>query len=175
MGTQESETRDDETRAGWLPIEQYIETIPHSTIHAAFYFTDEAGRPFGMRSSFRPDNWQFPGGDMDHGDVSPFAAAVRELAEETGMEFGGEPALLATLFRGPEPAWPGYARIGFLFDGGVLTEAQLAGIRLDPGEHDEWAVSPVEQWRTKASRVFVTCLAAAEQARATGRAAFLTA
>lgn len=171
---QESEAGGNVMKEGWLPIEQYIQTIPHATVHAAFYFTDEAGRPLGMRSSHRPDNWQFPGGDMDHGDVSPFAAAVRELAEETGIEFSGEPTLLATLFRGPKPDWPGYARIGFLFDGGVLTETQLAAIRLDPGEHVEWAVAPVEVWRTKASRVFVACVEAAGRARLTGRAEFLT-
>jgi len=170
-----SATRGDESPAEWLPIEQYIQTIPHATINAAFYFTDEAGQPFGMKSSYRQDHWQLPGGDMEHGDASPFAAAVRELAEETGLEFGGEPVLLAAAYRAPDPSWPGYLRIGFLFDGGVLTAEQLAAVRLDPAEHSDWAVLPASAWRTTASPLVAACIEAAGQARATGRAEFLTA
>lgn len=36
----------------------------------------------------------------------------------------------------PEPFWPGHRKVGFVFDGGRLTVGQLAGIRLDPEEHD---------------------------------------
>lgn len=111
---------------------------------------------------------------MDHGDASPFAAAVRELAEETGLGFAGEPALLGTLFRSQEPGWPGYSKIGFLFDGGTLSAEQLAAVRLDPREHSEWAVLPASAWRTTAQPLFVAGIEAAERARATGRAAFLT-
>jgi len=173
-GSELSATRGDGAPAGWLPIEQYIQTLPHATVNAAFYFTDEAGRLFGMKSSHRPDYWQLPGGDMDHGDASPFAAAVRELAEETGLRFSGEPALLATLFRGPEPGWPGYSKVGFLFDGGTLRAEQLAAVRLDPGEHSQWAVFSGPAWRATASPLLVACAEAAARARATGRAEFLT-
>ncbi|OLE22061.1 MAG: hypothetical protein AUG49_20300 [Catenulispora sp. 13_1_20CM_3_70_7] len=158
----------EELPEGWLPIEQYIQTIPHATIYACFYFTDTAGNPFGLRSTVRPDLWQWPGGDMEHGDASPFATAVRELREETGLAFDGPSILLISTFHGPEPTWPGYAKVGFCFDGGVLTADQLERIRLDPQEHSEWRIAPIQEWRTLAMPRLAARIDLADRARRTG-------
>lgn len=162
----------DELPEGWVPVEEYIQTIPHATMYACFYFTDEAGNAFGLRSSRAP-MWQFPGGDMEHGDVSPFATAVRELKEETGLSYDWPPTLLISMFHKPEPAWPGYAKVGFCFDGGVLAPDQLDQIRLDPLEHAEWQVASIEEWRKLATPRFAARIEAADRARRTGQTAYI--
>ncbi|MFE6974322.1 NUDIX domain-containing protein [Streptomyces sp. NPDC057682] len=87
--------------------------------------------------------WQFPGGNLDH-DESPRTAAVTETAEETGLARTSD-RLLAVRFLPPEPSWPA-TKHGYVFDGGKLTTAELAAIRLDPAEDTEWAARTPTQW-----------------------------
>ncbi|GAA2148708.1 NUDIX hydrolase [Actinomadura napierensis] len=156
----------------WLPPEQYVQTLPNATMYAALYFTDETGNPLALRSAAKAEAWQLPGGNVEHGDGTPFATAVRECREETGLEFQGPPRLLLTHFLAPQSGWP-CAKIGFVFDGGVLTQAELGQIVLDPGEHVSWQVQSLESWqRTMSTRLF-TRVRALSEARRTGTATFL--
>lgn len=156
----------------WLPPEQYIRTLPNATMYAALYFTDRAGNPFALRSAYNVERWQFPGGNVEHCDASPFAAAVRECREETGIRFQGRPVLLLTHFLPPERRWPS-ARIGFVFDGGILTPDVLDRIVLDPEEHSEWLVQSLAEWETTMSRRLFARVTALSEARRTRSAAFL--
>ncbi|MCQ8193191.1 NUDIX domain-containing protein [Streptomyces rugosispiralis] len=77
----------------------------------------------------------------------PLGTARREAAEETGLELGqGQPRLLLTHYLLPGTRWP-LGKIGFVFDGGRLSSGQLRRVRLDPAEHDLWAVHDLAQWR----------------------------
>lgn len=154
----------------WLPVEEYVQTLPNATMYAALFFTDCNGNPFALRSSQKVEAWQMPGGNVDHGDATPFETAVRECREEIGIEFTGTPALLLTHFLGPGSGWP-CAKIGFVFDGGVLTPAELDQIVLDPAEHSGWLIQPLHEWQKTMSTRLFTRVAALAEARRTRRAA----
>lgn len=131
--------------AAWLPPAEYVKTIAPATSYACLYFTDTAGRPVQLRATYANRMWQWPGGNMDPGET-PWQCAVRECLEETGMVFEGEPKLLGTRFvphRGE--AWPAN-HIGFVFDGGTLTDEQIESVVLDPEEHDDIQVHTMEEW-----------------------------
>ncbi|MER7758135.1 NUDIX domain-containing protein [Streptomyces sp. NPDC097619] len=158
--------------SNWLPPEQYVETIARATSYACLYFTDPEGRPVQLRAVYGAERWQWPGGNMDPGE-SPWQCAVRECAEETGIRFEGEPRLLASVFLADRGrSWPAN-HIGFIFDGGVLTRERIAGIVLDPAEHDAVAVHSVEEWRRLMSPVTFARLEAVEAARRAGTASYL--
>ncbi|WP_207400891.1 NUDIX domain-containing protein [Actinomadura roseirufa] len=156
----------------WLPPEEYIRTLPNATMYAALYFTDTDGDPLALRSAYSVETWQFPGGNVEHGDPTPFATAVRECREETGIDVVRPPRLLLTHYIPPRPAWP-CAKIGFIFDGGALTAAELDGIVLDPSEHTGWLVRPLSVWRTVMSPRLFARVTALHEARVSGSAGFL--
>ncbi|MFT9480480.1 NUDIX domain-containing protein [Streptomyces sp. 11-1-2] len=125
---------------------EYVQTVPHHTVYGCLYIRDEHDRPVQLRSVYGDRLWQFPGGNTDAGE-DPLETARREAAEETGLELGqGQPRLLLTHYRPPGPRWP-LGKIGFVFDGGRLSSEQLRRIRLDPAEHDLWAVHDLAEWR----------------------------
>ncbi|MER6849873.1 hypothetical protein AB0A81_10265 [Streptomyces flaveolus] len=85
--------------------------------------------------------------------------------EETGLELGPDaPRLLLTHFVHAGPSMP-LNKVGLVFDGGQLTADQLDRIRLDPAEHDMWAVHDLATWQElMATRAFAR-LDAVERAR----------
>ncbi|SEG87294.1 ASC-1 homology (ASCH) domain-containing protein [Actinacidiphila yanglinensis] len=124
----------------------YVWTVRQHTAYGCLYVRDEHDRPVQLRSVYGSRQWQFPGGNTDTGE-DPLGTARREAVEETGLALGlGRPRLLLTHYLHPGPEWP-VGKIGFVFDGGTLTAEQLARIRLDPGEHDLWAVHTLAEWR----------------------------
>ena len=54
---------------------------------------DSAGRVLLIRHSYGSGNWMLPGGGIARREL-PLAAALRELAEETGLELAGPRCLL---------------------------------------------------------------------------------
>ncbi|MEU2079191.1 NUDIX domain-containing protein [Streptomyces sp. NPDC057020] len=156
----------------WLPPVEYVATLPRATAYACLYFTDTRGRPFQLRASYDTELWQWPGGNMDPGET-PWETAVRECHEETGIVFTGEPRLLGTHFvtdRGED--WPAN-HIGFVFDGGELTDEQIAGVVLDPEEHSEYRLSTLDEWEREMEPREFARLAGTDRARRTGTPFYL--
>ncbi|WP_329570914.1 NUDIX hydrolase [Kitasatospora sp. NBC_01266] len=155
-----------------LPLADHLRTLPHGVLFAAVHFTDADGNPLLLKSVYDPEVWQFAGGNLEFGD-DPWQAARREVLEETGLTLPEHPVppLLALLFVGPSGGWP--FKIGVVFDGGPLDAAQLAGLRLDPAEHTEFAVRPLAAWRQELRPARLALVEAVAEARRTGRAAYL--
>ncbi|MEU3730122.1 NUDIX domain-containing protein [Streptomyces sp. NPDC033538] len=152
-------------RAMPMTAEDYAQTVPHHTVYGCLYIRDEHDRPIQLRSVYGSRLWQFPGGNLDALGEDPLQTARREAVEETGLELGlGTPKLLLTHFLHAGPRLP-LNKVGFVFDGGRLSADQLDRIRLDPAEHDMWAVHDLATWQElMAPRAFAR-LDAVEQAR----------
>lgn len=130
----------------WIPPQQFARQLPPANLYSWLYFTNAEGWPLAMLAAHRELGWQMPGGLYDHGDQEPFATAVRETREETGIRFTGDPVFLGLQISPPgRHSWP-YLKIGVCFDGGILTPDQVDAIRLDPDEHSEFRVLPLEDW-----------------------------
>ncbi|MGW0791329.1 NUDIX domain-containing protein [Streptomyces sp. NPDC002911] len=126
---------------------QYAQTVPHHTVYGCLYVRDEHDRPVQLRSVYGSRLWQLPGGNLDAQGEDPLQTARREAVEETGLELGLDtPRLLLTHFLHAGPRMP-LNKVGLIFDGGRLTADQLRRIRLDPAEHDMWAVYGLTDWR----------------------------
>jgi 8-oxo-dGTP diphosphatase len=155
----------------WLPTEEYAETVMKATGFACVFFTDEHDRPVQLHavySDFHP--WQWPGGTMENGE-RPWRTAVRECMEETGIAVHGPTPLLASVFGLPGSQWP-YSSVGFVFDGGRLTDRQLQGIVLDPEEHDDVRALSLPEWQPIMPARDFARLEAVVRARRTGTTAY---
>ncbi|MFD7873479.1 methyltransferase domain-containing protein [Streptomyces sp. NPDC059766] len=148
-----------------MPPSQYVQTVPHHTVYGCLYVRDEHDRPVQLRSVYGSRHWQFPGGNLDTRSEDPLQTARRETVEETGLELALEtPRLLLTHFLHAGPRMP-LNKVGFIFDGGRLSADQLRRIRLDPAEHDMWAVHDLPAWRQLMAPSAFTRLDAVERAR----------
>lgn len=112
------------------------------------------------------DRWSIPGGVVE-ADESPRDGCVREVREELGLDLPiGR--LIAVDYTSADAR--GDDSLQFLFDGGVLDDAQIASIRLPPEELAAFRFAP----RTEAlellgdgklARRMPACLAAYDAGR----------
>ncbi|MGW0860607.1 GNAT family N-acetyltransferase, partial [Streptomyces sp. NPDC002690] len=155
-----------------LSTAQFAETVMRATGFAGLYFTDEDGNPLQLHAVYSASHpWQVPGGTMDPGE-RPWGTAVRECREETAIVVDGPPRrLLAAVYGLPGAQWP-YSTFGCVFDGGSLTRAQIEAVVLDPAEHDEVRVLPLEEWRDIMPDGDYRRLLAIDEARRSGGTAY---
>ncbi|WP_407562796.1 NUDIX hydrolase [Streptomyces sp. 184] len=130
--------------AAALDPSSYLAVRPRVLVGAGALVRDGAGRLLLVRAGYRDDGrWQLPGGgvDSDLGET-PRPAARRELREETGLD---RPLgrLLAVDFASRRPA---PALVVYVYDGGVLGAADLAGIRVDGTEIVDWRLAAPDEF-----------------------------
>jgi 8-oxo-dGTP pyrophosphatase MutT (NUDIX family) len=96
---------------------------------AGVLFRNEQGRVLLLKTSYKP-NLEVPGGAVEL-DEAPWETAAREVKEELGWD---QPPgdLLVVDYVLPQDSRP--EGVVFLFDGGRLSESDLAGLVLGDGE-----------------------------------------
>ncbi|MEU6534652.1 NUDIX hydrolase [Streptomyces sp. NPDC047000] len=116
----------------------YLAGLPRVLVGAAALFRDAEGRVLLVEPNYR-EGWGLPGGTVESDDgETPRQGARRETAEEIGLD--------VTLGRLLAVDWVhGAGRpplVAYLYDGGVLTDSDLAAIRLQEEELLSWRMVP---------------------------------
>jgi ADP-ribose pyrophosphatase YjhB (NUDIX family) len=133
--------------------------LPGKHVAAGVLFRDRVNRVLLVEPTYKP-NWEIPGGVVE-ADEAPWAAASRELAEELGWDRPVGRLLVVDHVRqqGPRPE-----RMRFLFDGGVLDEADLVGTVFPDGEIRSAGFHTVAEARGKVEPLLADRIAAALEA-----------
>jgi 8-oxo-dGTP pyrophosphatase MutT (NUDIX family) len=113
----------------------------HNTILSAAgaLIRDERGRILLLEPTYK-DHWEIPGGIIEVGET-PSQGCARELTEELGLV--RTPGALLVVDWAPHPTQGD--RVLFVFDGGTLTVAEIAAIRLQAEELEAYAFLPPEE------------------------------
>lgn len=147
---------------------EYTATLPRKRMGAAVLFTDEAGRTLIVEPTYK-SYWEIPGGAVD-ADESPRATACREVKEELSLD-RAPGRLLVVDWVPPRPDRTEGLMI--VFDGGVLTPGELAGIQVPAEELRGWALCDEEQQQARLSPLLARRAVAAVEARRTEQVAYL--
>jgi ADP-ribose pyrophosphatase YjhB (NUDIX family) len=111
------------------PIEEYVAGLARKRMAAGVLFRSPDGRVLLVEPSYKP-NWELPGGAVDANEP-PWTAATRELTEELGVRRPVGRLLVVDYVRTQAERPEG---VIFVFDGGILTEPDLADFLFADGE-----------------------------------------
>ncbi|MBA8795506.1 8-oxo-dGTP pyrophosphatase MutT (NUDIX family) [Friedmanniella endophytica] len=103
--------------------------LPRKRLIAHVLYRDADGRVLLCQTRFKTD-WELPGGIVEPFEA-PRLGAAREVREELGVDLPIGP-LLAVDWMPPYLGWDDALEL--IFDGGLVTEADLAGFTLQPSE-----------------------------------------
>lgn len=111
----------------------YYESLPKKRMGAGCLFFNEKNEVLLVKPNYKP-GWEIPGGVVENNE-SPKQCCQREVLEEIGLnrEIG---RLLALDYNSPND--PKTESLMFVFDGGVLSEADIAAIHLPANELSEF-------------------------------------
>src|SRR5438477_3550893 len=117
------------------PLEARLDDgmLPAIPASAGALIFDRKGRLLIVKPTYK-SGWTIPGGVMEADGETPWEACRREVAEECGLQAGAG-RLVCMDFRRPRPGKPGGIR--YLFDCGAFSDADLAGIVVQPEEISE--------------------------------------
>ncbi|MEU0331776.1 NUDIX hydrolase [Streptomyces sp. NPDC006193] len=119
----------------------YIASLPRVLAGAAALFRDAEGRVLLVEPNYR-EGWALPGGTVESDDgETPRQGARRETLEEIGLDRELGRLLAVDWVRGDGRP----PLVAYLYDGGVLTEADLKAIRLQEEELLSWRLVAPEE------------------------------
>ena len=107
--------------------------VAQPRVAAGVLIFDETGRVLLVNPTYKP-RWEIPGGYVHPGET-PSDGATRELKEELGITPPVGRLLVADWAPHPSEG----DKLLFVFDGGIITEADRAQITPDGVEIDEYA------------------------------------
>ena len=116
---------------------EYQLSLPKKRVSAGCLFFDKSQRLLIVKPTYK-EGWEIPGGAVNANE-SPLAACIREVAEELGLE--RRPLrLLSVDFTGETKQRT--ESLSFIFDGGVLSDEEIAAILLPEKELSEYRCLP---------------------------------
>jgi 8-oxo-dGTP pyrophosphatase MutT (NUDIX family) len=118
----------------------YLAGLPKKRMGAAVIFQNQEGKALIVNPTYK-DHWLFVGGTVDEGE-SPRTACIREVKEETGIILE-KVRLICVEYRNI----PEGESVQFVFDGGILTEQQIANINLQQEELSEFKFVDIDEAR----------------------------
>jgi 8-oxo-dGTP diphosphatase len=143
-------------------------TQPRKRVSADVILRDGTGRILLVDPRYKPD-WDLPGG-MAEANEPPHQAVRRELKEELGLELHvGE--LLCVDWVSPHGPWDDL--LAFVFDGGELSDQQIADLSPVDGELSAFEFCTEEQVRRRLRPYVWQRVALALDALNTGRIRYL--
>ena len=143
-------------------------TQPRKRVGADVLIRDQQGRILLVDPKYKPD-WDLPGG-MSEANESPAETVHRELKEELGLEHHAG-RLLCIDWVSPHGPWDD--SLMFIFDGGSLTEEQIAALKLLDGELRAYEFCTLESAATRLRPYIWRRLAEALQALGTDAVRYL--
>ena len=112
-----------------LPPDQYVASLARKRMAATAFFRDDQGRVLLVNPVYK-ETWDLPGGAVE-AEESPHAACRREVAEELGLD-RPPGRVLAVDWVPSRPERP--EGLIVIYDGGVLSDAEVKEIVLADGE-----------------------------------------
>jgi 8-oxo-dGTP diphosphatase len=157
-----------------LPPDQYVASLARKRMVATAFFRDEEGRILVVNPVYKPA-WDLPGGAAE-ADESPHAACRREVAEELGLDrLPGR--VLAVDWVPARTIGPGQTLlpdgVTIVYDGGVLSPAEVGGIVLADGELAGFEFVTADEAADRVTPLLARRIAACLEACAAGTVAAL--
>ncbi|MFZ0090184.1 MAG: NUDIX hydrolase [Solirubrobacteraceae bacterium] len=118
-------------------VHEPFSEVPRIPASAGALIFDQQGRLLILKPSYKK-GWTIPGGQIEAGGESPWAACQRETREECGIQVT-RGRLVCVDFLRPKATRPGGVR--FLFDCGEFSDRQLSAIRLQEAEIEEYRLA----------------------------------
>lgn len=122
----------------------FSKTLPRKLTAAGALCTNAEGKVLLVVPTYKSE-WEIPGGTVEENE-SPKQACQREVQEELGIEIQIS-GLLRLNYR--EETEDVAELLIFLFDGGVLTDKQIAAIKLPPDELSNYKFVTIEEAKEK--------------------------
>ncbi len=118
----------------------FQKSLPKKRMGAGALIRNEKGDILLMQPTYKK-NWEIPGGIVEANE-SPYQACLREIKEELGMKV--KVGHLLCVDYNP-PMMDYLESLMFIFDGGILSKAQIETIQIDSKEHYGFAFVPLEE------------------------------
>lgn len=143
-------------------------TQPRKRVGADVVLRDHQGRILLVDPRYKPD-WDVPGG-MSEANEPPAQTVRREVREELGLDIQAG-VLLCVDWVPPHGPWDD--SLMFIFDGGIVSDEQIAGIKLLDGELRAFEFCTEQEAVKRLRRPVWRRVAAALNTLQTGRVMYL--
>ena len=124
---------------------QYAQTVPHHTVYGCLYVRDEHDRPVQLRSVYGNRLWQFPGGNTRRQARTRSRPPAAKRRGDRTRTRPGHAAAAAHALPAPRALTGRWTRWASSSTVAGSPPTSCSRIRLDPAEHDMWAVHDLDR------------------------------